>query len=373
MRVVIAPDKFAGTLTAVEAAQAIADGWLRRAPGDEVELVPMADGGPGFVDVLHASLGGDLLARTVTGPCGETVPASLLLVDGTAYVESAQACGLHLTRPQERDPERATTRGVGELVAAAVDAGARHVVVGLGGSGTNDGGAGLLAALGADAVPGGALEGGPSALSSLERVDLAPARHRLEGVTLTVASDVDNPLLGLIGATNVYGPQKGLAQDRLLAVDAMLETLAAATDKRTALAKGAGAAGGLGFALLLLGATRQPGVELVADAVGLERKAAAADLVVTGEGAFDFSSRSGKVPYGVAAVAARVLVPCIALAGKVLVGSREMRALGIESAYAVVDLVGEEKSFSDPAGSLAALAERVARTWSYGSGSGPRS
>jgi glycerate kinase len=364
MRVVIAPDKFAGTLSAVEAAQAIAEGWRRRAPGDELDLVPMADGGPGFVDVLHASLGGDLLGQTVTGPYGERVPAGVLLVGDTAYVESAQACGLHLTAPEDRDAEHATTRGVGELVAAAVDAGARHVVVGLGGSGTNDGGAGLLAALGAVAVPDGALDDGPSGLAALESVDLTAAHKRLDGVAVTLASDVDNPLLGLTGATNVYGPQKGVAQDRLQTLDAMLERLAEATDKKTARAKGAGAAGGLGFALLLLGASRQPGVELVAEAVGLERRAAGADLVVTGEGAFDFSSRSGKVPYGVAAVAARALVPCIALAGKVLVGSREMRALGVESAYSMVDLVGEERSFADPAGSLAALAERTARTWS---------
>ncbi len=365
MRVVIAPDKFAGTLTAVEAAQAIAEGWHRRAPQDELELVPMADGGPGFVDVLHASLGGDLLALTVTGPYGHPVPAGVLLVDGTAYVESAQACGLHLTPPDQRDPERATTRGVGELVAAAVDAGARRVVVGLGGSGTNDGGAGLLSGLGAVAVPAGALDQGPSGLSALESVDLTPARNRVKDVEIVAASDVDNPLLGLIGATNVYGPQKGVAADRLQAVDAMLETLAAATDKKVALAKGAGAAGGLGFALLLLGASRRPGVELVAEAVGLDRKAVGADLVITGEGAFDFSSRSGKVPYGVAAIAGRALAPCIALAGKVLVGSREMRALGVESAYSVVDLVGEEESFADPAGSLARLAERTARTWSH--------
>lgn len=365
MRVVIAPDKFAGTLTAVEAAEAIAEGWRRRAPHDELELVPMADGGPGFVDVLHATLGGDLLALTVTGPYGEPVPASLLRVGDTAYVESAQACGVHLTPPEQRDPEHATSRGVGELVAAAIDGGARTVAVGLGGSGTNDGGAGLLAALGAEAEPAGALDAGPSRLGGLRAVDLAPARRRVEGVRIVMASDVDNPLLGLIGATNVYGPQKGLSQDRLQTVDAMLESLAAATDKKTALAKGAGAAGGLGFALLLLGATREPGVELVSAAIGLDRKAAAADLVVTGEGAFDFSSRSGKVPYGVAAVASRALVPCIALAGQVLVGSREMRALGIESAYSVVDLVGEERSFADPAGTLADLAERTARSWSH--------
>lgn len=365
MRVVIAPDKFAGTLTAVEAAEAIAEGWRRRAPGDELDLAPMADGGPGFLDVLHASLGGKLLAVTVTGPYGEPVPAGVLVVGDTAYVESAQACGLHLTPEADRDPERATTRGVGELVAAAVDAGVRRVVVGLGGSGTNDGGAGLLAGLGAVASPEGALDQGPRGLKDLESVDLSAARDRVAGVEIVAATDVDNPLLGLIGATNVYGPQKGVAPERLLIVDAWVERLATATDKKVALAKGAGAAGGLGFGLLLLGATREPGIDLVAQAVDLERRVKAADLVVTGEGAFDFQSRSGKVPYGVAAIANRVLVPCIALAGQVLVGAREMRALGIESGYSVSDLVGEEASFADPAGSLAAVAERTARTWSH--------
>ena len=366
MRVLVAPDKFAGTLTAVEAARAIAEGWQRRAPGDEVDLAPMSDGGPGFVDVLHEALGGELVSLTVTGPYGDPVPAAVLVSGRTAYVECAQACGLHLTPPERRDPERATTYGVGELVGAALDAGARTVVVGLGGSGTNDGGAGLLAALGAVGTPAGSLEGGPQSLRALTGVDLEGARARCAGVRLVAASDVDNPLLGLIGATNVYGPQKGLAQDRLIPVDADLERLAAATDRKVALTKGAGAAGGLGFALLLLGADRLPGIDLVSDAVGLPRRARESDLVVTGEGAFDFSSRSGKVPYGVAAVAAGAIRPCIALAGQVLVGSREMRALGVESAYAVVDLVGEDAAFADPAGSLAALAERVARSWSTG-------
>ncbi|HEX2177047.1 MAG TPA: glycerate kinase [Nocardioidaceae bacterium] len=362
MRVLIAPDKFAGTLSAVEAAAAIAEGWRRRAPGDEVVQVPMADGGPGFCDVLHAGLGGDLLAVTVTGPYGAPLPATVLLVGDTAYVESAQACGLHLTPQAERDPERATSHGVGELLAAAVDAGARRVVVGLGGSATNDGGAGMLAALGATAdAP---LTEGPGGLDGVTRVDLAAVRARMEGVELVAASDVDNPLLGLTGATNVYGPQKGVREERKQALDAALEALAEATDRRTANTKGAGAAGGLGFGLLLLGATRTPGVDLVADAVDLAGHAAAVDLVVTGEGAFDFQSRSGKVAYGVANVAGRALRPCIAVAGQVLVGSREMRAMGVESAYSVVDLVGEEAAFGRPRESLARLAERVARTWS---------
>jgi len=364
MRILIAPDKFAGTLTAVQAAEAIATGWRRHAPADELDLLPMADGGPGFVDVLHSSLGGDLLGVTVTGPLGEQVPGSVLVRDDTAYVESAQACGLHLVPPADRRPEAATTYGVGELVAAAVDAGAARVVVGLGGSGTNDGGAGLLAALGATARPDDALRGGALGLGMLEEVDLAPARERVAGVELVAASDVDNPLLGLTGATSVYGPQKGVAADRLQAVDLLLERLAEVADPVTARARGAGAAGGLGYALLLLGGTRTPGLDVVSDAVGLADRARRADLVVTGEGAFDFSSGSGKVPYGVAQAAAEALQPCIALAGKVLVGSREMRTMGVESAYAVVDLVGEEASFADPAGSLAALAERTARTWS---------
>lgn len=363
MRVLIAPDKFAGTLTAVEAATAMAAGWSQQAPRDRLDLAPMADGGPGFVDVLHPALGGEVLAVTVSGPFGAPVPATVLLVGGTAYVESAQACGLHLT--EGRRPEEASTYGVGELLARAVEAGATTVVVGLGGSGTTDGGAGALAALGATAA-GGDLAHGPQGLRGVTRVDLSAARARLAGATLVAASDVDNPLTGLFGAARTFGPQKGLLPDRLPAVDALLEEYAAVAGRRTALEPGAGAAGGLGYALLLLGAERRPGIDLVADLVGLADRAREADLVLTGEGAFDFSSRSGKVPYGVAQVAAAALRPCVALAGRVQVGAREMRAMGIESAYAMVDLVGEERSFADPEGSLAALAARVARTWSTG-------
>jgi glycerate kinase len=360
MRVLIAPDKFAGTLTAPEAARAIAEGWARRAPDDELDLAPMADGGPGFVDVLHAALGGGLSAVTVRGPHGEPVPATLLTGDGRTWVESAQACGLALTGGER--PESATTRGVGELVMEAISAGATDIVVGLGGSGTNDGGAGLLGALGATADR--PLDRGAEGLDGIGSIDLGPAREVLRGVSLVCATDVDNPLTGLFGATKTFGPQKGIGEDRLPVVDGWLEQLAAATDRRTALEKGAGAAGGLGFALLLLGAERRPGFDLVAQAVRLGERARQADLVLTGEGAFDFSSRSGKVPYGVATVAAEALRPCVALAGRVLVGSREMRALGIESAYSVVDLVGEDLAMGNPAGSLADLAERVARTWS---------
>lgn len=362
MRVVIAPDKFAGTLSAGEAAEAIATGWRRRSPDSELVLVPMSDGGPGFVEVLHASLGGELVALTVPDPYGEPVPAAVLLVGSTAYVESAHAVGLHLTPQERRRPMVGSSRGLGELIRAAVAAGASRVVVGAGGTATNDGGAGLLAALGATAA-GAVLDAGPAGLEGLEGVDPEPARNALSGVELVLASDVDTQLLGLVGATKTYGPQKGLTEEELLVADARLQRLAEVTDRKLAGEKGAGAAGGIGFALLLLGATRESGVDLVAEAVDLGTSLAAADLVITGEGAFDFSSRAGKVPYGVARLAEEALRPCIALAGQVLVGSREMRALGIEAAYSVVELVGQERAFAAPAESLADLAERVARTW----------
>ncbi|WP_028655196.1 glycerate kinase family protein [Nocardioides sp. J54] len=360
MRVLVAPDKFAGTLTAVEAAEAIAAGWRRQAPDDEVLLAPMSDGGPGFVDVLHASLGGDLLAVIAQSAQGHDVPTTILLVGETAYVESAQACGLHLTKGE--GGEFHTTVGVGQMVLEAINAGATKVVVGLGGSGTNDGGAGLLAALGADADV--SLDVGGIFLDGVSRVDLSIPRAYVDGVELVAATDVDNPLTGLFGASKTFGPQKGLDEESQVLLDGFLEQWAAATDRRLALEAGAGAAGGLGFALLLLGAQRVSGIELVAEAVGLAERAREVDLVITGEGAFDFSSRAGKVPAGVAAVASAALRPCVALAGQVLVGSREMRALGMDAAYSLVDAVGEERAFRDPEGALAELAARVARTWS---------
>jgi glycerate kinase len=362
MRVVIAPDKFAGTLTAGEAAAAIAQGWRRRVPHAEMVEVPMSDGGPGFLDVLSAALGGDLLAVTVPNPYGVPVPAAVLVHGSTAYIESAQAVGLHLTAVAERRPMHGSSRGVGELIRVAVGAGATRVVIGAGGTATNDGGAGLLAGLGATAT-GGVLDAGPAGLTGLDSVDLSAAIAATAGIEIVLASDVDTQLLGLVGATKTFGPQKGLGEEELLVADARLQRLAELTDRKVATHKGAGAAGGIGFALLLLGAERVPGVDLVADAVGLADHLRGADLVVTGEGAFDFSSRAGKVAYGVAQVATAALVPCIALAGQVQIGSREMRALGIEAAYAVVDRVGEDRAFAAPAEALAELAERVARTW----------
>jgi glycerate 2-kinase len=368
MRVLVAPDKFAGTLTAVEAADAISEGW-RRTATDQITAVPMADGGPGFVDVLHAALGGEILAVTVRGPLRAPVPATLLLVDDTAYVESAEACGLALLpsagiAPVHGVVEDASTYGVGELVAEAVAAGARRIVVGLGGTGTNDGGAGLLAALGATSTPSGALTAGVSGLSQLTEVDLAPAQARLAGVELVAATDVENPLLGLRGATNVFGPQKGVAADRLIDVDGALTRFAHLAGRQPADAKGAGAAGGLGYALMLLGARREPGFTMVANAARLADAIRASDLVLTGKGKLDWQSMPGSVVSGVAGLAGEAIRPCVVIAGVVRVGARELRANGIESAYSLVDVVGDQAARNDPAESLATVAARVARTWS---------
>jgi len=379
MRVLIAPDKFAGTLTAVEAASAIAEGWRRSAPADDLVEVPLADGGPGFVAVLRASLGGRLVGVDVTGPTGVPVPAQVLVVGTTAYVESAQACGLHLV-PEPRDPRVTTTYGVGELVLAARDAGARRIVLGLGGSGTNDAGAGLLAALGARATGTdgrdvtAVLRGGGGALRQIGAVDLGPALEAASGLDLVIASDVDNPLLGLRGATNGFGPQKGADDAAVMELEGSLESFARAVGRRAdgkdpAVALGAGAAGGLGFALLHLGATRVAGIATVLDTVRLADQVGRVDLVVTGEGAFDWQSLRGKVVSGVAQAALSQGRGCVVLAGRVDVGKREYLAIGVSGAYAVVDDlrdrgIADADALVKPASHLADLAERVARTWS---------
>ena len=359
MRVLIAPDKYAGTLTATEAAEAIATGWRRTAPHDVLDLAPLSDGGPGFVDALYAALGGELQAVTVRGPFGDPTPATVLVVGRTVYVESAQACGIDLTRGERG--ERASTYGVGELLLAALDTGAERIVIGLGGSGTNDGGAGLLAALGATAdVP---LDDGAEGLAGIAALTL-PDPSATAGVEIVAASDVDNPLTGLFGASKVFGAQKGLDEDAQQRADLALTQLAALAGRVKALEKGAGAAGGLGDARLLLGATREPGLEVIASAAALGDRITEVDLVITGEGSFDASSRGGKVPVALAAMAAARARPTVVLAGHVGLGSRETRALGIEAAYSLVDAVGEDRALGDPARALADLAERVARTWS---------
>ncbi len=369
MRVVVAPDSFGGTLTATAAAEAIAAGWRRTAPDDELRLLPLADGGTGVVEVLHAARGGEWHELEVTGPFGDPVPARWLRIEDTAYLESAAACGLHLVPRERRVPEVArtvTSRGVGELIADARDAGVRVVVVGLGGSATTDGGSGMLAALGAVPVDddGAPLSGGGAALARCARLDGAP---RL-GVQLIAAADVDNPLLGQHGAAAVFGPQKGADDTAVAELDAALarfaDVLSAAFGVDVRDEEGAGAAGGLGAALLALGARRVSGAGLVRDLVGLDTELDKAQLAITGEGSFDWQSLRGKLITAVARGAADRGLPCIVLAGQVSVGRREAAAVGVDAAYGVAEHAGGvEASMADPAGTLAALAEHVARQW----------
>ncbi|SHK29708.1 glycerate kinase [Nocardiopsis flavescens] len=365
VHIVIAPDKFAGTLSALEAARAVADGWRSVAPSARLDLLPLSDGGPGFVEVLHTALGGTLREAAVTGPLGGPVTARYLLAGRTAYVESAQACGLHLVPADRRDPARTTSSGVGELIARAAADGARTVVVGLGGSSTNDAGAGLLAALGA--TPADGLSRGGGALAGTGAVDLAPAREAVAGVRLVAATDVDNPLLGLHGASAVFGPQKGADAAGVQRLDLALTAFADRVDPgaRVRTAPGSGAAGGLGFALLLLGGAVESGVGLVLDAVGLAGRLAGADLVITGEGSFDSQSLRGKLPHGVARMAGEHAVPCVVTAGRVAVGRAEAAAAGITETYSLAESAGSVAAAMErPAEGLRDLAAGVARRWS---------
>jgi len=384
VRILIAPDCFTGTLSAGQAAQAIADGWRRSAPHDELSLVPLSDGGPGFVDVLSRALGGTAISVTVLDPLGRPVPAVILMVDvagrRTAYLESAQACGLHLLAAGERNPMVTSTYGVGQLLEAAVAEGATRVVLGLGGSGTNDGGAGLLAALGAGDRR--ALAAGGARLRDLDDDALAglPAvRERLRAVDLVLATDVDSPLLGFKGASAVFGPQKGATAEMTQQLESALgrftevvgKVVPAGRDLLTGLEMradrqpGAGAAGGLGYGLILLGGRQVSGVQAVLEAVGFEALVSTADLVVTGEGSFDWQSLQGKVVAGVAQAALVGAKPAVVIAGQAKVGRRETMALGISGTYAVAESPGQvAAALADPAGTLSARATRVAGTWS---------
>ncbi|MER5335621.1 glycerate kinase [Micromonospora sp. NPDC002717] len=378
MRVLLCPDKFAGTLSAPEVADAVAAGWREVAPGDDLHVRPLSDGGPGFLDVLGDALGGRRIPVPTVDPLGRPVAGEILLTDGgtTAWLESAQACGLHLLDAGERDPKTTTSYGLGVLVAAAVEAGARTVVIGLGGSGTNDGGAGMLTALGVTPLDDGgrALPYGGAALAAAVALDGAP---RLRDARLVAATDVDNPLLGLHGASNVFGPQKGADRADVLLLDAALERFAAVLERdlpgcpdRLGALPGGGAAGGLGAAVLALGGHCESGIGLVTRAIGLDAALDAVDLVVTGEGSFDHQSLRGKVVAGVAGAARDRGLPCVVLAGQVSTGRREAGAAGVTDAYSLVEHFGGEErgglaaALERPAEGLRALGARLARQWS---------
>jgi glycerate 2-kinase len=370
MRVVVAPDKFEGSLRAGQAAEAIEAGLRRARPDAEVVRLPLGDGGAGTLDAI-VEAGFERVPVQATGPTGEPVAAAIAVDGARAFVEMAEASGLKRLPGGRRAPLAATTYGTGELVAAALDRGARELVLGIGGSATTDGGAGMAAALGARLLDraGVDLPLGGAALLQLARVDVSGLDRRLADARVTVASDVDNPLVGPEGAAHVFGPQKGAGPDEVLLLDSALRryarVLADDLGVQVADTPGAGAAGGLGAgAIAFLGAELRPGIDLVLQLVGFERALDGADLVVTGEGRLDAQSLRGKAPVGVARAAAAHGVPVVALAGAVEVATRELRAAGFEEAHALLELEPDpERSMAEAAGLLERLAERVGRAW----------
>src|SRR5215467_140443 len=366
MRVVVAPDKFKGSVTARKVADALAAGLRRGRPDLDVVEIPVADGGDGTVAAALAAGFEPRHVRT-EGPVGRPVDTTFAMRAGTAVVELADVAGLRRL-PAERGvralaPLTASTYGAGQVIAAALDAGASTIVLGLGGSATTDGGAGMVQALGARLTDerGRELARGGAALRGLAAIDLAGLDNRIARARLLVASDVDNPLLGPAGAATVFGPQKGASPEDVALLERAMSRWAAltvtATGRELSAAPGAGAAGGAGFgAMAYLGARLVPGADLVLDLIGFDAALTGAGLVITGEGSLDDQSLGGKAPVGVARAAARHHLPVIVVAGRVSLTPDELAAGGFAAAYTLADLE------PDPAVSITNAAELLERT-----------
>ncbi|EPS2707398.1 glycerate kinase [Cronobacter turicensis] len=372
-KIVIAPDSFKESLSAMDVAKAIEAGFREIYPQASYVCVPMADGGEGTVEAMVAATGGRIITTPVTAPLGNQVDGFFgLLGDGeTAVVEMAAASGLHLVPNAQRDPRITTSFGTGELILAALEQGVKAIIIGIGGSATNDGGAGMMQALGARFLDGEGRELAPggAALAGLERLDLSALDPRLAQVSVTVACDVDNPLCGEKGASAVFGPQKGATPEMVLALDAALrrfgERLEAATGKAIISAPGAGAAGGMGAALLgMLNAQLRPGIEIVIESLGLAQAVRDADLVITGEGRLDSQSIHGKTPIGVARVAKQFQRPVVAIAGSLTPDYHIVHEHGIDAAFSVIDrIVTLQEALDDAERNLRVTARNVAALW----------
>lgn len=370
MKIVIVCDSFKESLSALQVADAIEDGFREIYPDATYVKLPAADGGEGTADSLVLATGGRMLTREVTGPLGAPVTAAFgILGDGrTAVVEMAAAAGLMLVPRDRRDPMAATTYGVGQLILAALDEGCRHVILGLGGSATNDGGAGMVQALGASLRDQEDVElpFGGGALARLARIDLSGLDARLADCRIEVACDVDNPLTGPFGASSVFGPQKGATPEMVRLLDGALagyaRQVASATGRAVDAVPGAGAAGGLGAAALaFLDATLRPGVEIVTEALGLDAIVADADLVITGEGRIDGQTVHGKAPIGVARVARRHGRPVIGIAGSLGADAARVHAHGIDAVFSVVNRPCTlEEALAEAAINVRATARNVA-------------
>lgn len=375
MKVVVAPNALKGSLTAPAAAEALAAGWREVIPEAEFRLIPVSDGGDGFVESLVAATGGTIREVRVADPLGRPVESVFgLLGDGrTAVIEMARASGLVLLAEAERNPEKTSTFGTGQLILAALEAGCTQILIGIGGSATNDGGTGMARALGTRflADDGTELGGTGGELARIARIDLSGLDRRLSAATVRVACDVDNPLTGTEGAAAVYGPQKGATPEMVARLDGGLANLAAVIrrdlGRDVERLPGAGAAGGLGGGLVaFLGADLVPGIELVIEATGLEKAVAGAAMVLTAEGRIDAQTLHGKAPYGVARVARRYGVPVIAFAG-----SMADEALLVPDHFdAVLSVVPGPQSLAEAmaqaAENLTAAAARAARLVALG-------
>ena len=352
MKIVIAPDSFKESLSAIEVARAMADGARAVLPQAEIDLCPMADGGEGTVEAMVAATDGEFRTVEVFGPLAKPTKARFGLLGDkhTAVIEMAQAAGLGLVRPEKRNPLLTTTFGVGQLILAALDTGANRLIIGIGGSATNDGGAGCAQAMGVVFIDSAGLPcvcglaGG--GLGDIARIDITGSDLRVGQCEILVACDVTNPLTGPDGASAVYGPQKGATPEMVKSLDAGLANLSGVIRDQLGVdvehMPGAGAAGGLGAGLVAFaGAKLRSGIEIVADAVGLAGRIAGADLVITGEGKFDFQSAAGKAAVGVGKIAADASVPCICIPGQASADApREMFA-------DVLPLVAEGVSVAD--------------------------
>ncbi len=372
-KVVIAPDSFKESLSALEVAEAIERGFRQIFPQVQYVKLPMADGGEGTVDSMVAATGGEIVTVAVTGPLGQPVQAFYgLLGEGeTAVIEMAAASGLHLAPKAQRDPRMTTSYGTGELILAALERGVKTIILGIGGSATNDGGAGMMQALGARLLDDNrqALPPGGAALAQLAYIDLSGVDPRLQQVNITAACDVDNPLCGANGASAVFGPQKGATPEMVTQLDAALRhygtLLEQATGREVINAPGAGAAGGMGAALLgMLNARLRPGIEIVIETLQLEEALRDADLVITGEGRLDSQSIHGKTPIGVARVAKRFGLPVIGIAGSLSKDYQVVHQHGIDAAFSVLDrVVSLEEALAEAADNLEVTARNVAAVW----------
>jgi glycerate 2-kinase len=369
-RVVLAPDKFKGSLTAAEVAAAVAAGMLDVLPELETIMLPVADGGDGTV-AAALSAGFDEVIVDALGPTGEQVRASYAMDGDTAVVELAAVVGLGLLPAGRLDPLGSSTYGLGLVIADAIRRGAAQIVLGLGGSASTDGGAGMVQALGARLLnaDGHDLPPGGGQLVHLEHLEIAPLRDILGTVTTLVASDVQNPLLGPQGAAAVFGPQKGATPQQVHELERGLrhwsQLVSEATGREDAVRAGAGAAGGTGFAALaLLDAGIKPGIELILDLIDFDRRIAGADLVVTGEGSLDAQSLAGKAPVGVARAAAKAGTPVVAVAGRLQLSPPQLREAGILAVYPLTDLEPElDRSIANASPLLRRAGAQIAKDW----------